>query len=53
MDTPVRGHEGQMGQHPHLRAHTGIPKAEEPGIMLWARGGVEREAGVLHENYLG
>lgn len=49
MDMPVRGHEGQMGQCPHLRAHTGIPKTEESGIMSRARGGVEREAGLLYE----
>lgn len=53
MDMPVRGHEGQMGQHSYLKEHTGISKLEEPGIMCWARGGVEREARILHEKYLG
>lgn len=50
---PVRGHKGQMGQHPRLRGHTGIPKPEESGIMSRARGGVERGAGLSHEKYLG
>lgn len=50
---PVRGHQGQMGQHLPLRAHTGIPKPEGPGIMSQARSGVEREAWVCMRNTWG